>query len=101
MIVAVLAPVRSRDLGVVHAVVEQADDRPALGHVAQLAERAQVAEEALGLVAVVEAQDRVEQRLGLRRSPVVGHGSAVLPAGCDRSGDRRVLPCYRSSVLKR
>ena len=73
MIVAVLAPVVARDLGVVQAAVEQADDRPALGHVAQLVQRAEVAEEALGLVERLEAQDRLEERLDVGCSPVVGH----------------------------
>ena len=64
----------ARDLGVVHAAVEQPDDRPALGHVAQLVERAEVAEEALAPRRRLEAQDRVEERLGVGGPPVVGHG---------------------------
>ena len=71
--------------------VEQPDDRPALGHVAQLAERAQVAEEALGLVEVVERQDRVEQRLGVGCPPVVGHGLVSVAA----------VRVYRCNVLTR
>ena len=51
----------ARDLGVVHARVEQPDHRPALGHVVQLAERAQVAEEGRGLVGGIETQNRLEQ----------------------------------------
>jgi len=61
------------------AVLEQAHDRPALGHVADLRERAQVAEEALGLLARVERADGVEERFGVRGLPVVGHRG--LPSG--------------------
>ena len=80
VIVAVLAPVVARDLGVVHALVEQPDDRPALGHVVQLVERAQVAEEALGLVERLERQDRLEERLGVgvRQSSAI----ASVPLAC-------------------
>ncbi len=44
-----------------HALVEEPHDRPALGHVVQLAEGAQVAEERGGLVGRLEAEDRLEQ----------------------------------------
>ena len=47
------------------AGVEQAGDGPALGHVVELVERAEVAEESLGLVARLEPEDRVEQGLGV------------------------------------
>ena len=40
----------TRDLDVVHPLVEEADDRPALRHVVEFAEGAEVAEEGLGLV---------------------------------------------------
>ena len=41
--------------------------------VVELAERAQIAEEALGVLDVLEAQDRLEECLGVRSSPVVCH----------------------------
>ena len=70
------------------AVVEQPDDRPALAHVAQLAERAQVAQESLCLVAAVEAQNGVDQGVGLGRSPLFGHGLRLLPVGNKRQRRR-------------
>ena len=73
MIVAVLAPVSRLICGVVQAVVEQPDDGPALGHVAELVQRAEVAQEAGGLVAVLQADDRVDQRFRVGGSPVFGH----------------------------
>ena len=73
----------ARDLGVVLAAVEQPDDRPALGHVAQLVERAEVAEEALRFGGILQTEDRLEERLGVRGSPVVGH-VAVLASRIDR-----------------
>ena len=59
------------DRGVVLALVEPADDRPALGQVAELAERAEVAEEAGRLVGGLEAKERVDQLVDVARSPVV------------------------------
>ena len=53
--------------------VEQARHRPALGHVVQLLERAEVAEEALGLLGRLELEDRVEERFRVGGSPVLGH----------------------------
>ena len=55
------------------AGIEHADDSPALGHVAELIERAEVAEEVLGVFGRLETQDRLEQCLDLGSLPVVGH----------------------------
>ena len=52
-------------VGVVEAFVQQPDDRPTLGYVVQLAKRAQVAKEGLGLVDGLKAQDGLHQ-LGRR-----------------------------------
>jgi hypothetical protein len=59
----------------VHAAVEEANDGPPLGHVTELVQGAEIAEEAGGFVRAVEPDDRVQQRLGVRRSPVVRHVS--------------------------
>jgi hypothetical protein len=64
----------------VEAGIEHASNSPALGHIAELIERAQVAKEALRLVGGLEAQDRLEQRLDLGSLPVVGHVTRFLPA---------------------
>ena len=55
-------------------VGEEPDHGPALGEVAQLAERAEVAQEGGRLVAVLEGEERVEERVGVRAAPVVGAG---------------------------
>ena len=84
MIVAVLAPGPSRDLRVVEPVRQESHDGPALGQVAQLAERAQVAQEGGRLVAVLEGEERVQERVGVRAAPVVGaglHGSEASSHG--------------------
>jgi hypothetical protein len=49
-----------RNLGVVHASVEQPDHCPSLGHVVQFAESAQVAEEGRDLIDRLEAKNRLE-----------------------------------------
>ena len=88
----------ARDLGVVEAGVEHPDDRPALGHVAELVERAEVAEEALGLVDRLEAQDRLEQRLDLGSLPVVGHVATIPCVPCPPHRCS-VLACYYDIML--
>jgi len=50
------------DLGVVQAGIEQPGDRPAEGEVAKLAEGQEVAEEPLGLGALLEGQNRIASR---------------------------------------
>lgn len=56
------------------ALVEEASNGPALGEVAQLTDRAEVAEEGGGLLPVVEGEERIEERVGFGRAPVVGAG---------------------------
>ena len=80
VIVAVLAPVSRLICGVVHAGVEQAHDRPALGDVAELVQRAQVAQEPRGLVAVLEAHERVQEGVRVRDR----QSSAMVLASCCR-----------------
>ena len=53
--------------------MQQPNDGPPLGQVAELAEGAQVAQERGDLVAVLEADDGVEQGLHIGRAPGVGH----------------------------
>jgi hypothetical protein len=57
-----------------HALVEKTDDGPALGHVAELGKRAEVAKEALGGLPAVETEDCLEQGAGVVGFPVVSHG---------------------------
>ena len=55
------------------AGVQHPDHAPALGHVAQLADGAQVPEEAARLLAIAEAQQGVNQRVDVRGLPVLSH----------------------------
>jgi hypothetical protein len=57
-----------------HALVEKTDDGPALGHVADLGQGAEVAKEAFGGFPAVETEDCVEQGAGVVGFPVVSHG---------------------------
>ena len=54
--------------------VEQADDGPALGEVAELAERAQVAQEGRRLGGVLEVEEGVEQGVRVRVRQSSGRG---------------------------
>jgi hypothetical protein len=66
VIVALLAPVRRLI--------------PALGHVTEFAERAEVAEEGGGLVTILDLQDRVEELVQLLCLPLVrGHRPVLSP----------------------
>ena len=61
------------------AGVEQPNDRPALGHVVELAERAQVAEERFGLIAGVERRiaSNSAAMSGVRQSSVMSWSSSL------------------------
>ena len=56
------------------AIVEQPDHGPALGQVAELAERAEVAHEGRRLGLVLEIEEGVEERVGVGAAPVVRAG---------------------------
>ena len=98
MIVAVLAPVCLRDLGVVQPAIEHPDDRPALSDVAELVQRAQVAEEPLGLLERLEATDRLEQSLDVGS---VFQSSAIVPWPLVHASLHRgsVVACYYGSMM--
>ena len=52
------------------ALIEPSHDRPALGEVVELAERAQVPQEPSRLVRRLEAEERADQLVDVRRAPV-------------------------------
>ena len=67
--------------------VEHSGHRPALGHVVELAHGAQVAQEAQRLLAVVEAQNDVQQGVKFGGTPFACHGCDPP----DEPSTRRVL----------
>src|SRR3990172_8529225 len=79
------------DLGVVETLVEQTHHGPAHRQIAQLAQGAQVAEEAPRLFTVLQLEDCVEESVGLVGAPgiVGGHGGRL-------SGDRSMVGQRRS-----
>ena len=60
--VVTLTPVCSVDLAVGHALLQQPDDRPAVGEGLQFRRRAEVAEEVTALVDAPEREHGLEQR---------------------------------------
>lgn len=66
------------DLAVGAAVGEETRDRPPLCQLFELVQRAEVAEEALGLVDVAQRQNRLEESGGVVVGPVVSGGDGLV-----------------------